>query len=275
MITSISNKKVKQIIQWQSKARERRESKVFIAEGIKMFEEAPTDLVMEVYLSEGLADRLYGADGPRNADRQSDQTLLQQKLAQTGYELVSDEVFRRMSDTQTPQGILSVMRQPQHHLEELLKKPQPLFIVLENLQDPGNLGTIMRTAEGAGVTGVILSADTVDIFNPKTIRSTMGSIYRVPFFYTDDLQNTIRQLQDAGVATYAAHLQGKEYYGSFSFREPTAFLIGNEGNGLKEETARLAGHYLKIPMEGKLESLNASVASALLMYEAHRQRHSF
>ena len=124
------------------------------------------------------------------------------------------------------------------------------------------------------MTGVIMSRQTVDIFNPKTIRATMGSVFRVPFVYVDDLRETIQRLHAANIHTYAAHLAGERYYDSFSFREGTAFLIGNEGNGLTKETADLAMDYLKIPMEGRVESLNAAIATSLLMYEAHRQRHS-
>lgn len=263
MITSLTNRKVKQILQWQGKARERRKDGVFLAEGLKMFEEAPLDWIREVYVSETLWDRLEGERGEEIRD----------KLLRTGYEEVKSDVFNRMSDTLTPQGILTVLGQPVYELETLLKQESPLFVILEGLQDPGNLGTILRTAEGAGVNGVIMSRDTVDLFNPKTIRATMGSVYRVPFLYVESLPELLQRLHEAGVTTYAAHLQGKEYYSGFSFREPTAFLIGNEGNGLREETAKCASYYLKIPMEGKLESLNAAVAAALLMYEAHRQRH--
>ena len=177
-----------------------------------------------------------------------------------------------MSDTQTPQGVLVVLDRPKYDLEGLLKKKNPMFVVLEDIQDPGNLGTIVRTGEGAGVTAVIMTGNTVDIFNPKTIRATMGSIYRVPFLYVDSIEDTIKSLHNSGVKTYAAHLKGETYYDSFSFKEGTAFLIGNEGNGLKKETADLASAYLKIPMEGQVESLNAAIATSLLMYEAHRQR---
>lgn len=260
MITSTANKKVKQIVQWQTKAKERKKDRIFLAEGFKMFEEAPEELIREVYLSQtGLPK---AQENPRWSDR----------LQKTGYEVVTDEVFSKMSDTQTPQGILTVLNRPQYVLEELLEAPNPLFVVLENLQDPGNLGTIVRTGEGAGITGVIMTEQTVDLFNPKTIRSTMGSIYRVPYIYTDDILKTLHVLHNKGIKTYAAHLQGESYYDSFSFREPTAFLIGNEGNGLTKATADAALSYLKIPMEGQVESLNAAIATALLMYEANRQR---
>ena len=262
MITSSANPKVKQVVQWQTKARERRSAGVFLTEGFKMFEEAPEKLIREVYVSESAA----GKAGSRE--------MLSNKLEKVGYETVTDELFAKMSDTQTPQGILCVMRQPQYSLKQMLQTKAPLLVVLENLQDPGNLGTIMRTGEGAGITGVIMSRQTVDIFNPKVIRATMGSIFRVPFLYVDSLEEAIREMHDNGIHTYAAHLEGKKYYDSFSFREGTAFLIGNEGNGLRRETAELAGDYLKIPMEGKVESLNAAIAASLLMYEAHRQRNS-
>lgn len=262
MITSVANARVKQVVQWQSKARERKKDRIYLVEGFKMYEEAPEEDILDVYVSEDAVQKLDSGMAPDIWD----------KLQRTGYEVVSADIFRKMSDTQTPQGILTVLRQPVYDLEELLRKPTPLFVVLENLQDPGNLGTIVRTGEGAGITGVIMSEQTVDIFNPKTIRATMGSIYRVPFVYVQDMKETLQKLHEHGIHTYAAHLQGSTYYDTFSFAEPTAFLIGNEGNGLQKETADAAEAYLKIPMEGRVESLNAAIATSLLMYEAHRQR---
>ena len=117
-----------------------------------------------------------------------------------------------------------------------------------------------------------MSKGCVDIFNPKTVRSTMGSIYRVPFMICDDLQEIMQKMKNNGIKTYAAHLAGKDYYTDYSFKEATAFLIGNEGNGLSDDLTKQADCYVKIPMEGKLESLNASVAGSILMYEANRQR---
>lgn len=265
MITSTSNQKVKQIVQWQTKAKARRQDGIFLAEGPKMYEEAPPELVLEVYLTEAMLQRMR--------ERSDTAYIYEERLQQTGYELVSEEVLARMSDTQTPQGILTVLKRPTYCLEQLLPCVNPLLIILEDLQDPGNLGTILRTGEGAGITGVIMSSGTVDIYNPKTIRSTMGSIYRVPFVYSENLEETIKILQEKSIRIYAAHLQGQACYSSFSFIGGTAFLIGNEGNGLRTETAQMADHYLKIPMEGQVESLNAAIAASLLLYEAHRQRH--
>lgn len=260
MITSAANAKIKQVVQWQSKAKERRKDKVYLVEGFKMFEEAPAEQILEVYISENVMNKL--------------QDSVQKKLEKVGYEVVAEALFQKMSDTQTPQGILTVLRQPQYTLKDVISGKNPLLVVLENLQDPGNLGTIIRTGEGAGITGVIMSEQTVDVFNPKTIRATMGSVYRMPFVYVKDMADTLQKLHERGIHTYAAHLKGTNYYHDFSFDEPTAFLIGNEGNGLQKETADMAEHYLKIPMEGQVESLNAAIAASLLIYEAHRQRNS-
>lgn len=225
-----------------------------------MFQEAPEEMIREVYLSEEAVEK---------AGKVSD---IREKLKRTGYETVASGVFGKISDTLTPQGILCVMTRPEYRLEELLAAPKPVFVVLENLQDPGNLGTIMRTGEGAGITGIIMNDRTADIYNAKTIRATMGSIYRVPFVYVEDLCRTVRLLQERGIHIYAAHLGGEKIYDRFSYREGTAFLIGNEGNGLSPELAAEADDILKIPMEGRVESLNAAISAALLMYEAHRQR---
>lgn len=264
MITSSANSRVKQVIQWQTKAKERKKAGVFLTEGFKMYEEAPLESILEVYVAESALASL------EKMDAKEEKTA--EKLKKTGYEVVADSLFKKMADTQTPQGILCVVKQPEYRLEEILKQDRPLLMILENLQDPGNLGTIIRTGEGAGVTGVIMTAKTVDIFNPKVIRATMGSVFRVPFLYVEDMEDTLKKLKEKGIRTYAAHLAGREYYDSFSFTGGTAFLIGNEGNGLEKKTADLADSYLKIPMEGKVESLNAAIAASLLMYEAQRQR---
>ena len=149
---------------------------------------------------------------------------------------------------------------------------KPLLLVLDNLQDPGNLGTILRAGEAAGVTGVIMSHDCVDIYNPKVIRSTMGSVYRMPFVYVEHLPETLEVLAEAGIHSYAAHLKGIVWYDEQSYVGGTAFLIGNEGNGLTDKLTDKVQKKIKIPMCGKVESLNAAMASGLLVCEARRQR---
>lgn len=254
IITSSTNKQVKNVMHLMTKASARREQKLFVVEGIKMFLETPVDRIEKVFISESLY---------------KDNKDLVKKIEEYSYEVVKDSVFKEMSGTVTPQGIMALVRQSQYNIEEIINKNEKqAFIVLEGLQDPGNMGTIIRTAEGAGIAAVIMDKNTVDVYNPKVIRSTMGSIYRVPFVITENLVDTVDKLQKSGIIVYAAHLQGKIYYDEANFKESSAILIGNEGNGLTDEISQKADRRIKIPMHGKVESLNASVAAAILMYEA-------
>ena len=256
MITSSANQQMKHLSQLMKRAKERKKEQVFVVEGIKMFQEAPADTVVSVYVSESFLEK------PEH----------EKCLQGYRYEVVSDAVFREISDTQTPQGILAIVRMPKYDLPDLLQGDHTHLLILESVQDPGNLGTMVRTGEGAGITGVIMNQTTVDLFNPKTIRSTMGSIYRVPFFITKDLAGTISSLKEQQVNVYAAHLKGMLSYDEPDYKKKTAFLIGNEGNGLSDEIADLADTYIKIPMQGQVESLNAAISASLLMYETGRQR---
>ena len=262
MITSTSNAKIKRIVQLRKKKKARDAEGVFLVEGIRMFREIPEKLLQEIYISESCEEK-EGKEIRRRAS-----------ACGIRPELVSDGVFAYLSDTQTPQGILCVVGQLSYSLEEVADASCPHMLVLDRLQDPGNVGTILRTAEGAGVTGILLDGECADIYNPKTIRSTMGSIFRMPFYYIQDLEEGIRYLKKRGICTYAAHLEGKRAYDEEDYRKPCAFLIGNEGNGLRPEIANLADTYIRIPMAGEVESLNAAIASAVLMFEAGRQRRS-
>ena len=255
MITSTSNARVKRLVNLRKKRKARDEEGVFLVEGIRMFREVPVDKLQEVYVSESFYKK--------------EKETVEKVLAGGNIrpELVSDTVFSHISDTKTPQGILCVVKQMDYMLEQMIQGEQRHLLVLDNLQDPGNLGTIVRTAEGAGVNGIIMSADCVDIYNPKTIRSTMGSVYRMPFCYAEELPKAIEKIKQAGIHTYAAHLLDQEDY-----RGSCAFFIGNEGNGLREEIAKAAQTYVKIPMSGQVESLNAAIAASVLMFEVRRQR---
>ncbi|MCC8162545.1 MAG: RNA methyltransferase [Lachnospiraceae bacterium] len=255
MITSTANPQVKNLQQLMKKSSARKEQGVFLAEGVKMLLEAPPERIRKIYVSESL----YEEKG-------------QAFFHCANMEILDDRVYKAVSDTKTPQGVLCLMERFHYTLADLTQKSHPFLIVLENLQDPGNLGTIIRTAEGAGADGVILSNDSVDIYNPKTIRATMGSVYRVPFLYADDLKEVLSDLKERGVRSYAAHLGGTCGYDEADYRRGCAFLIGNEGNGLTVDLSTCADVLVRIPMHGKLESLNASVAAAILMYEACRQR---
>ncbi len=262
MISSTTNKQVKFVNALVKKAKTRREEDLFVAEGLRMCSEIPKDRIHTLYISEAFS-------------KTKECKALREGVKHI--ELVTDEVFKSLSDTQSPQGILALVKQYHYTLDEVSEANQKsgkpaLLMVLETIQDPGNLGTILRAGEGAGVTGVVMDANTADIYNPKVIRSTMGSVLRMPFVYVEDLHETLETLKQKKVRLFAAHLKGKNAYDLEDYTGDTAFLIGNEANGLTDETAAMADTYVRIPMEGRVESLNAAVAASVLMFEAARQR---
>ena len=257
MITSMENPQVKRLARLFAKERERRKSGTFLVEGIRMFREVPRESLEGVYVSQ----HFLKEEGHKEL------------LRGTRYEEVSDPVFSKISGTMTPQGILCEVKQKKWPWDDMFPPGRPaLVLVLEAIQDPGNLGTIVRAGEGAGITGIVACPGTVSLYNPKTVRSTMGSIYRVPFLEAESLPSAVRELQERGVALYAADLEADLCYDGPDYTRPCGFLIGNEGNGLTKEAVALADGRIRIPMEGKVESLNAAIACALCMYEASRQR---
>lgn len=260
MITSTVNAKVKRLVSLQKKRKLREEGELFLTEGIRMFCEVPRERLKEVYVSE-----TFYKKKKEIVKRMTEEIDVLP-------EILSDHVYEHISDTKTPQGVLCIVRRKEYCLEEMLNAESPFLMVLENLQDPGNVGTIIRTAEGAGVTGIILSEDCADLYNPKTIRSTMGSIYRIPHCYVRNIAEVLDRMNEDGICTYAAHLEGKCTYDEENYKKACAFVIGNEGNGLKKETAEKAKRYIRIPMAGQVESLNAAIAASVLMFEAARQR---
>lgn len=262
MITSSSNAQIRAIEALLGKSKERKEQKAFVVEGRKMFEELllKRDLLKKVFFSESYVSEHY-PEGPENI------------LLDVPYEIVAEQVFCKMSETVTPQGVLAVAAMPEYSLGQMLSSnKEKTLLLLEDLRDPGNLGTILRTAEAADVAGVILTRESVDIYNPKVIRSTMGAVFRVPFVYTDDFFGLLEMLKEQGVCLLAAHLKGNKLFTEADYSGTCGILIGNEANGLSERAAELATEKVLIPMAGKTESLNAAVAAALLMYEAFRSR---
>lgn len=282
MISSTKNEQVKAVIELKKKAKAREEQGLFVVEGVRMFSELQRDRVERVYASESfledeknreLLQEICGPDGGKSPGNCREMESFGRTGAAVKLEVVSDSVFSVMSDTQTPQGVLALVRQYEYTVEELTDGfGAAHLMLLENIQDPGNLGTILRAGEGAGITGLIMSRDTVDIYNPKVIRSTMGSVFRVPFLYVEDLVETARMLKKSGIRLYAAHLQGRNNYEQEDYTGNTGFLIGNEGNGLSDVLSLEADAWIKIPMAGKVESLNAAVAASILMFETARQR---
>ena len=253
MITALSNPKVKEVAALEKKAALRKEKGLFVVEGRRFAAEIPPERAVQAYAVPDFAESPEGSG----------------LCARLHPELVSPEVMEKMSDTRSPQGILVLVRMQPSRLSDLKAGP---LLILENVQDPGNLGTLFRTAEAAGAGGLILSEDCADPYSPKVLRATMGAIFRVPFLISGDLKETVRQLKAEGMSICAAHLKGEDLYEGAALPKKAAFLLGNEGNGLSDEISSLADRLIRIPMEGQTESLNVAVAGALLLYEAKRQR---
>ncbi len=270
MITSTSNPKIKNVTQLLTGARQRREQHLYVIEGVKLFLEAPARYIRQVFLTQEGYEKVCKYR-PEIASYVTDGTM--QNLRGPACELVSDEVFHRMSDTKSPQGVLCVMAMPDHSLSDLMntEEEKMLILVLEEIQDPGNLGTMIRTAEAAGASFILADHKTADLYNPKVIRSTMGAIFRLPVLYTDDLPRSLMRLKARGVQLLAAHLEASRSLWDVHYQDKCAVLIGNEGNGLSDDITSLADTKVLIPMEGRTESLNASVAASLFMYEWKRQ----
>ena len=255
MITSTANPQIKNLIQLQKKNRLRQEQGIFIIEGIKMYREAPTDQVIKTYVSESFYKK-----------HQKEDIWKGESL-----EIVTDRVFEAASDTKTPQGVLSLVKRFEYDLDDIIHGSTPLIMVLENIQDPGNLGTIVRTGEGAGITGVIMSNGTVDIYNPKTVQATMGGIARVRLHYTP-LPEFIRSLKD--IPVYGTFLDGENMYGQ-PLSKNGLIVMGNEGNGIGKEVEALINRKLYIPnypaSRETSESLNVAIATAVVCAEFRRQ----
>lgn len=254
MITSLSNPRVKEAAELVKKASARKERGLFVVEGRRFAGEIPLERLVTAYATPEFAESPDGAS-------------LCEKL---GAELVSPAVMAKMSDTKSLQSILALVKMaPESSRETMGSGP---LLALERIQDPGNLGTLFRTAEAAGAGGIILDRETADPYSPKALRSTMGAIFRVPFMIADSLREKLKDYKQQGYSLLAAHLAGKKSYDSADYGGKNIIMLGNEGNGLSQDLADMADELVRIPMEGQAESLNVAVAGALLLYEAHRQR---
>ena len=267
-ITSLSNVQVKYIKTLQNKASFRKKEGLFVVEGIKIFLEIPEKFIKTIYVSDKTLLELKNEKGFTEEIREK----TREKLNRMPYIKISDDVAKNISDTVTPQGVFVVVHNLKYCLKDIINiEEKQIFLVLDELKDPGNMGTIIRTAEGAGISAIIMNSKCVDVYNPKVTRSTMGSIFRVPFVIEENISESINLLKKNGVVTYGAHLNGSEYYDEKNLSGSVAIFIGNEAKGLSKEISMMADRLIKIPMEGQLESLNASVAAAILMCEAKRK----
>lgn len=188
----------------------------------------------------------------------------------TNIYVISDKLFPALSTTETPSGIIAVINIKDKQ-DVILDTNKP-YIYCDNIRDPGNLGTIIRTADAAGFGGIMLSPDSVDIYNPKTVRSSMGSFFHIPV-YEDVKYSEVSHFKNQGFSVFCSLLDDETIdYTLADMNKPLILVIGNESNGISEEMKLLADEKVKIPIDGKAESLNASIAAAILMYEVNRQR---
>ena len=178
--------------------------------------------------------------------------------------LLSDPVFRSVCDTKTPQGIAAVLSM------QAKEAAGPRLLALDGVQDPGNVGTIIRTADAAGFDGILFSPDCADLFSPKVLRSTMGSIFRLGFSFPASLPEKLEALKNEGYSVLSTQLDGDPFYERKNVSDAFILVIGNEGNGVSEAVKAAATHRLRLPMRGGAESLNAAVAAGIMMYDLTR-----
>ena len=183
---------------------------------------------------------------------------------------VTEKIFKHLSEVQTPQGILAVMEKSGQEAE--IDYTQELMVALDEIQDPGNLGTILRTVDSIGLTQILVSKGTSDAYSPKVVRSTMGAIFRVKIIECEDLKQTLKQIKKHKFKIVVSSLQTENTIYHMDYKKKV-IVIGNEANGVSQEIQNQADEKVKIPMLGKTESLNASVATGILLYEYVRQKY--
>lgn len=186
--------------------------------------------------------------------------------------VIDDKLFRQLAHTETSQGILAAVKIPQitsMQFEEIIAGGN--VVVLDRLQDPGNLGTILRTCDAAGYRGALMIKGTADIYSPKAVRAAAGSVFRIPAYYTAGAHSGVELLKRAGMQIIGTGFNTDNMYYDVDMRACTALVIGNEGNGISDEMMCLCDKTVKIPMYGSIESLNAAVAAGILIYESIRQ----
>lgn len=186
--------------------------------------------------------------------------------------LVAEDAFNHACATETPQGVAALVQTPTESLPQILQTKDPLLVVLDGIQDPGNLGTILRSAEAFGATGVLLLPGAVSPWNPKAVRASAGSVFRVPLVSVTDTQALLRQLRQHGITLYAAAARHGTDIAKSPLTGPVALLIGNEGAGVSANLLHLSDGRVYIPCVGPVESLNAGVAASILLYAAAQQR---
>lgn len=253
VITSKENDFIKKIKKLKDK-KYRDEENCYIIEGIKLVKEAieENQNIKSIVICEDCIN-----------DESIDQKTLYE-VAKYDCTYVSEKVFGFITDVSNPQGILAVLEKNNH--SDKMNYSEDIIVVLDGLQDPGNLGTILRTIDSANLKQVVVSKDTADVYNPKVVRSTMGAIFRVNIIESKNLVESLQNLKENGYETVVTALDTKNSVYDIEYKKKV-IVIGNEANGVSKEVKEFADYKVKIPMPGKTESLNASVAAGIMIYE--------
>lgn len=260
MLTSTRNPLVKQLRSLGESAKDRREQGLFLVEGTH----ALTEAIATAYpLSIVCCTEKWIANNPDLYKQIETSTHEIERL-----EIVSEEVLQAIATTKNPDGAIAAAVMPSCEVANI----HSLGLALETIQDPGNIGAIIRSAVAVGIDGMLVSSDSVDLTNPKIVRATTGQWFRCAMQTSTNLADDIRKLQLQGVKAIATLTKAQKTYWEYDFTQPTLILLGNEGNGLSEELIELADEAVSIPQSELVESLNVSICAALLLYEAQRQR---
>lgn len=252
MIESAQNKIFKEAMLLKDK-KYRQKAGLFLVEGLKQTEEIRGSWnIKQIFISKSFSQK------------QSYETKHKSFI-------ISDSLFNKISSTETPQGILAVVEKKAYDSEKILKE-NGFFIILEKIQDPGNLGTIIRSADAFGAKAVFVSKGSADIYSDKTIRSTMGSFFHLPVIENIETGKILTLMKKEKIKTFAASLNGKTYLKDTVFPEKSAIIIGNESKGLMPDVLKNADYLIKIEIPGNAESLNAAVAASIIMYEISGKR---
>jgi TrmH family RNA methyltransferase len=272
-ITSLQNNRIKNIVRLSEKARERKAQNRFIIEGAREMSLALAGKyeLEEVYLCPELFDK---TDYPDVLQLWRDSRLRGNDHPLGNVFEVSKDVFQKIAYREGSDGILALAKPKSHTLQELHLPENSFVIVLESVEKPGNLGAILRTADAAKVDAVIVCDPLTDIYNPNTIRSSVGCLFTVPVAVGSN-EETLQFLKSKNITTFAAELTAAEWYQDTDFTASSAIIMGTEADGLTDFWLTNANKRIKIPMRGVIDSLNVSVSTAVLTFEAMRQRGFF
>ncbi|TRZ75236.1 MAG: RNA methyltransferase [Bacteroidetes bacterium] len=259
-ITSLHNPDIRNVILLREKSREREKQELFIIEGFREFSLAVTggfSMTSVFYCPELLP--------PEEVKK-----IVEDSANSEHYE-VSLPVYNRIAFRHDSEGILALAKPQLYNLHDLDMQLDPLILILESIEKPGNLGALLRTADAANLDAVIICDPLTDVYNPNAVRSSLGCIFTVPVVVSST-EKTQKWLRSNRITSYATSLSADLHYHNCDFRGPTAFVMGTESTGLSEEWLSKADHSIKIPMSGRIDSMNVSVSAAIVVFEARRQR---